>query len=162
MSTIHRWHFEQLRAGQKIAAYIVQISDPRDMVTYRDGGQGWTAAEVIGHLLDCERLFLERARLTVTQNCPMLHWGGQDEDVTRGRYNEWDMQTLLDTWRAAREDYLGYLSTVPEEAWAREGQHPTYPPFSLDDQLFLACWHEQNHIEQMTRILSEKINPGGG
>ena len=48
------------------------------------------------------------------------------------------------------------VSAVPEEAWTREGQHPQYPPFSLNDQLFLACWHEQNHIEQITRILAKQ------
>ena len=156
MSTICRWHFEQLRFSMNTVAYIVQTTPSQDMVTYRDGGTGWTAAEVIGHLLDCERLFVERAHLTVTQDCPELRWGGQDEDVIRGRYNEWDMRKLLDTWRAVREEYLAYLNTVPEEAWAREGRHPTYSPFSLVDQLFLACWHEQMHIDQITRLLQEK------
>ncbi len=156
MSTIRRWHFDQLRAGLKIVDYIVQTNRAEDLVTYRDGGNGWTAAEVMGHLLDCERLFLERAIMTATQDCPELRWGGQDEDVTRGRYNEWDLKTLVDTWRTVREEYLAYLGTVPEEAWAREGKHPVYPPFSLSDQLYLNCWHEQNHIEQITRILLEK------
>lgn len=161
MSTIRRWHFDQLRAGLSIVAYIVRANPPQDLVTYRDGGDGWTAAEVIGHLLDCERLFLERARLTVTQDNPMLRWGNQDEDVIQGRYNTWDMQELLDTWRAVREEYLAYLAGVPEEAWAREGLHPTYSPFSLNDQLFLACWHEQNHIQQITKILTEGLRAEG-
>jgi hypothetical protein len=156
MNTIRRWQFDQLRAALKIAAYIVQTNTVQDLTTCRDGGTGWTAAEVIGHLLDCERLFLERARLTVTQDCPDLHWGGQDEDVVKGRYNEWDMQELLGAWAVVREEYLAYLSTLPEEAWVREGKHPKYPPFSLNDQLFLTCWHGQNHLEQITRILQEK------
>lgn len=156
MSTVRRWHFEQLRATLDILAYIVQLNSAQDMATYRDGGSGWTAAEVIGHLLDCERLFLERAHMTVTEDCPMLRWGGQDEDVIAGRYNARDLREVLAELRAVREEYLTYLSTLPEEAWLREGGHPEYPPFSLNDQLFLDCWHEQIHLRQIIHILTEK------
>jgi uncharacterized damage-inducible protein DinB len=156
MSTIRKWHFEQLRYSWKTVHYIVQTTAANDLITYRDENEGWTIAEVIGHLLDCERLFLERARLTVTCDNPDLPFPDQNEDVIKGRYNERDPQAILADWQQVREDYLAYLSTVPEEAWTREGKHPRYAPFSLNDQLFLICWHDMIHIEQITRILTEK------
>jgi uncharacterized damage-inducible protein DinB len=156
MSTIRRWHFDQLRYSLKTVRYIAQTAAPQDLITYRDGNGGWTVAEVIGHLLDCERLFLERARLTMTTDCPDLPFPDQNEDVIKGRYNERDPQAVLADWRQVRDEYLAYLDTIPDEAWAREGKHPRYAPFSLNDQLFLICWHDMLHIEQMTRILTEK------
>jgi uncharacterized damage-inducible protein DinB len=156
MSTIRRWHFEQLRNALKTVFYIVQTGAKNDFITYRDNGDGWTAAEVIGHLLDCERLFLERARLTVSYDNPDLPFPDQDEEVIRGCYNERDLQAILADWQHVRDEYLAYLSTVPEDAWEREGKHPKYAPFSLNDQLFLICWHDTIHIEQITRILTEK------
>jgi uncharacterized damage-inducible protein DinB len=156
MSTIRRWHFEQLRYSWKTVAYIVQTAPKDDLITCRDENEGWTAAEVIGHLLDCERLFLERARLTVTCDNPDLPFPDQNEDVIKGRYNERDPQAILAEWGQVRDDYLAYLATIPDEAWDREGKHPRYAPFSLNDQLFLICWHDMIHIGQITRILTEK------
>jgi uncharacterized damage-inducible protein DinB len=157
MSTIRRWHFDQLRNSLKTVRYIVQTAAAGNLNTRRDSGDGWTAAEVIGHLLDCERLFLERARLTITQEDPDLPFPDQAEDVIRGRYNERDPQAILAEWAQARDEYLAYLSAIPDDAsWERQGKHPRYAPFSLNDQLFLICWHDLIHIEQITRILTEK------
>ncbi len=156
MSTIRRWHFDQLRYSLKAVLYIAQAAAPQDLITYRDGDDGWTVAEVIGHLLDCERLFLERAKLTMTYDCPDLPFPDQNEDVIKGHYNERDPQTVLADWGQVRDEYLAYLAAIPDDAWNREGKHPRYAPLSLNDQLFLICWHDMLHIEQITRILTEK------
>jgi DinB superfamily len=157
MSTIRRWHFDQLRNSLKAFRYIVQTTPPVDLITYRDSGEGWTSAEVIGHLLDCERLFLERARLTIAQDNPDLPFPDQNEDVIKGHYNERDPQAILADWQQTREEYLAYLGTIEDDAsWNREGKHPKYAPFSLNDQLFLICWHDSIHLEQLARILTEK------
>jgi hypothetical protein len=87
----------------------------------------------------------------------MLPFPDQDQAVIAGRYNERDWQVLLADWVQMREAYLDYLSTVREEDWAREGRHPQYAPFSLQDQLFLICWHDIGHVEQLTRILGQKM-----
>ena len=156
MTTIRRWHFDQLRFALKTVAFILHAAPIEDLVACRDGPQGWTAAEVVGHLLDCERLFVERAYLTQTQDNPLLPFPDQAEDVRKAQYNQRDPLETLALWQQTRGEYLAYLADVPEEDWAREGRHPTYPPFSLTDQLFLACWHDQVHIEQITRILTDK------
>jgi uncharacterized damage-inducible protein DinB len=156
MSAVRRLHFDQLRYVLKTVAFILQTTTAQNLVTYRDNHDGWTVGEVVGHLLDCERLFLERAQLTMTQDLPDLPFPDQAEDVRKGRYSERDPLAVFAEWQQAREEYLAYLATVPDENWDREGKHPKYSPFSLNDQLFLACWHDQVHIEQMTRILIEK------
>jgi hypothetical protein len=109
MSTIRRWHFEQLRCSLNAVRYIVQTTAAQDLVTYRDHDDGWTAAEVIGHLLDCERLFVERARLTMTCDRPALPFPDQDQEVIQGRYNERDPQTILTDWCQVRDEYLACM-----------------------------------------------------
>jgi uncharacterized damage-inducible protein DinB len=156
MSTIRRWHMEQLHNTLKIVHCLLQSVPLQDLITYRDGGDGWTVQEVLGHLLDCERLFVERARLTIEQDNPMLPFPDQDEEVIAGQYNTRDWQSVFADWAQTREAYTDYLKTVSDEDWAREGRHPPYDPFALQDQLFLACWHDIGHVEQMTRILGEK------
>ncbi len=155
MTTIRRWHFDQLRQALNTIQYIMHTTAPQHLITCRERDDGWTVAEVIGHLLDCERLFVERAHLTMTYDSPDLPFPDQDEDVRKGRYNERGVYAILRDWQQAREEYLEFLSTIPDDAWAREGNHPRYDPFSLNDQLFLACWHDQRHIDQITRILTK-------
>jgi hypothetical protein len=162
MSTIRRWHFDQLRYALKTVAFILQSVVAQDLVTYRDNHDGWTVAEVLGHLLNCEGLFLERATQIMTQDNPELRSPDQAEEVKKGCYNERDPQTIFAEWQQARAEYLAYLVAIPDEGWNREGGNPDYPPlFSLNDQLSLVCWHDQLHIEQMTRILIEKKLPVG-
>ncbi len=156
MTTIRRWHFDQLRYTLPTVRYMLHSVEAPALITYRDGGDGWTVAEVVGHLLDCDRLFVERAQLTVTQDLPDLPFPDQAEDVIKGRYNECDPLTTFVLWEQVRGEYLAYLGTVPDEAWEREGRHPIYAPLSLSDQLFLACWHDMIHVEQITRILTEQ------
>ena len=73
MTNVRHLHFEQLQNSLKTARYIVQTADPQALTTCRDHGTGWTVAEVIGHLLDCERLFVERAPRSrrITPTCPL-------------------------------------------------------------------------------------------
>ena len=80
--------------------------------------------------------------------------------MIKGRYNERDPQATLEEWAQVRDEYLAYLGTISDDtAWERAGRHPQYPPFSLNDQLFLICWHDMIHLEQITRILTEKSAP---
>jgi hypothetical protein len=156
MSNIRRWHFEQLHYALKTVAYILQSVSAQDLITYRDNHDGWTVAEVLGHLLNSDWLFLERATLIMTQDKPELPSLDPAEEVRKGCYNERDPQAIFAEWQQARAEYLAYLADIPDEGWNREGGNPNYPLFSLNDQLSLVCWHDQVHIEQMTRILTEK------
>lgn len=155
MATIRRWHMQQLQCTLNALEYIAHTTDSQHLTTFRERDEGWTIAEVLGHLLDCERLFLERARLTMTEDCPDLPFPDQNDDVRKGHYNTCDPDAILRDWRRVRGEYLDYLSTVPEDSWSREGKHPVYAPLSLNDQLFLACWHDQLHTDQIIRILTK-------
>jgi len=156
MSTIRRWHFDQLGFSLNTIQYLLRSKAANDLAACRDGEDGWTVAEVIGHLLDCELLFLERARLTMSFDCPELPFPDQAEDVRKAGYAERDAQAIFDEWRLARDAYLAYLAGIPEDGWKREGKPPKYDSFSLNDQLFLACWHDQVHIEQIMHILARE------
>jgi len=155
-STLRKWQFDQLQREVPIVQFIIETVPKETLITKREKPEGWTVAEVLGHLLDCERLFVQRAHLTVEQDCPELPFPNQDEDVKKGHYNERDPHTILNEWKMTREEYVTYLTPLLDEVWKREGRHPQYAPFSLDDQLALACRHTILHIEQMTRILACK------
>jgi uncharacterized damage-inducible protein DinB len=154
------FQLDQLRKTPQIIRTIINGITAQDATTYRDGGTGWTALEVLGHLRDYEAIFLERLTLTNEQPSggpePALPNPNPDQLAAEGRYNEQDLQATYDEWGNRREALVTYLQSVTDEGWQRVGVHPKRGRMTLQDQLSLYAWHDINHIEQMTRILAEQ------
>lgn len=150
------WQLSQLRKMIAILAYLVRQTSQQEATTYRDGGDGWTAAEVLGHLLDYEAIFLERARLMVENEGATLPNPDPDELVRTAGYNHQDIHSLYERWRAGREQLLAYLDERNENDWSRTGQHPKRGPFTLEQQLLLCVWHDTNHLEQICHTLATR------
>jgi uncharacterized damage-inducible protein DinB len=151
--TIRQWQLEQLAKAVKTVKYIVSTCNPEVSRNARDGGDGWTMREVMGHLRDFEAVFLERARLTLEQEMPDLPFPDPLQLVVEKAYNVDDLTDSFNVWAAARREHLALLEAVVEEDWERPANHPTRGRFTLTDQLFLTVWHDMNHIEQMAKIL---------
>lgn len=156
LKTIRTWQLEQLAKAVKTIELIVANCSPEVARTARDGGDGWTVVEVMGHLRDFEAVFLERARLTLEQEMPDLPFPDPVKMVVDRAYNDDDLMESLETWAASRREFLALLGGVADEDWERPANHPTRGPFTLTDQLFLTVWHDLNHIEQMAKILQGK------
>jgi len=156
LATVRNWQFDQLRKSLPVVRYIVQTVSADDMRTYRDGGTGWTALEVLCHLRDWEVMFQTRVRITVEQDNPELPNADPDRAALENRYNEQDIAGALDLWSQRRETYLAYLAELDESVWQRTARHPTRGLMTLMDQLALSAWHDVNHIDQMTKILTER------
>ena len=156
MEMIRDWQFDQLRKTPTVVGYLLQTSPTPDLTRYRDGGKGWTFLEVLCHLRDFETIFLERARLLMTQEYPDILHPDPDEMAAERRYNEQEPQAVYDEWVERREQFLSYLGDLEDDDWERAGRHPRRGRYSINDVLIVAAWHDTNHIEQMVRILDEK------
>ena len=156
LATIRGWQLDTLHKSISIIAYILQSTPVDDLKTYRDGGEGWTTLEVLGHLRDYEELFIKRAQLTLAEEFPLLPNPDPDELAVTNQYNQQDVMAVVATWTASRRKFIALLEGVADEDWERTANHPRRGPFTLNDQLLLTAWHDCNHIEQMARILAEK------
>lgn len=156
LETIRKWQFQQMEYAIQVIESLFKNAHPDDLTTYRDGGAGWTAVEVLGHLRDFETVFYERVYITVTQENPILPFPDPDELAQANGYNNRPWQTLLAEWKTERATHISFLKARDEADWERIAQHPRRGPFTLYDQLFLAPRHDALHIEQITRILAEK------
>lgn len=155
--TLRSWQFDIMRKSIRIVGDIVNAASPEDATTYRDGGNGWTATEVMCHLRDSEILFQERARLTLEQNGSAQPGGNNDQIAIERRYNEQPIKTVYGEWVAQREAFLAFFEQLDEAQWTtNHSVHVRRGPMTLSDQLALTAWHDVNHIEQMTRTLAEK------
>ncbi len=158
-ATIREWQIDQLRKAPTVAAYIVQATPAADLTTYRDGGDGWTALEALGHLWDYEPVMYERARVTLEQDSPDLPGGDQEAMAREKRYNDQSPVQLAREWAQRRQPLVTLFEGVAEDQWSRPARHPRRGLMTLSDLLALVAWHDTNHLEQMTRTLAEKRAP---
>ena len=152
---IRGWQLSQLDKAISIFENVIAGVSDEDMRMLRDGEEGWTTLEVLCHLRDYEAVFLQRVRMTVQQDNPVLPSPDPEILVFEKSYNEDDPQTVLADWKKLRQEQHGFLSACADDAWERPAKHPRRGAFTLHDQLFLTVWHDTNHLEQILRILKE-------
>lgn len=156
IETIRTWQFQRMELATRTVEALCSLAEPDALVSLRDGDDGWSVTQVLGHLRDFERLFLERATLTITQENPPLPFPDPDELAAQNAYQQTPWTQHLQDWQSARLDLLTFLRNRTETDWERIAQHPTRGVFTLHDQLFLTTLHDCIHLEQITRILSGK------
>ena len=159
MSPMPRYRRWQIMAIEKnmlnIKHVVTTISDPA-VFDKRDGGDGWTISEVLGHLADTDSYFLARARALAEGDEPPQGSGRSvDERVKDASYAEQDAVELLQRWLKASAAYHEYLSSLPddEELWERPGRDADGGGFTLNDQLILSAYHDLDHLHQIVKII---------
>ena len=160
MSSMPRYRRWQLWALEKnllnIDHLVTSISDPAAF-SKRDGGDGWTISEVLGHLADVDAYFMSRARALADGEEPPASSGrSADETVAEAGYAEQNALDLLEKWKQVRLPYHKLLASLPEddeELWERPGRDADGGGFTLNDQLVLSAYHDLDHIHQIVKII---------
>jgi hypothetical protein len=121
-----------------------------------EGGDSWSAFNVIGHLIDGERVnWIPRAQM-------ILEYGESEVFVPFDRLahmksnQDQSIEQLLDTFSKLREENLTTLAgwNLQPEDLDRRGMHPTFGPITLSNLLSTWAMHDLTHLHQLTRILA--------
>lgn len=114
----------------------------------------WTVKEILGHLIDDERIFVYRI-LTVARHDPLVI-PGFDENlyVATAGFEPRPLADLLAEYRATRAATLAFLSGLSREAWDRRGVVNGYEA-SVRGLAFHVAGHELHHL----RVLRERYLP---
>jgi uncharacterized damage-inducible protein DinB len=157
MSVYRSWQFDSMEKSLVIAEQIITTIADSSVFDKRDGGDGWTISEVLGHLADVEAIFHDRTKLTVENDNPKLPFPDPNQLVIEHGFASQKAMAVLKQWQANRVPFLEYLKSLPEDeaTWERSAQHPTRGNFTLNDQLMLTAWHDTNHIHQIVKIINE-------
>ena len=159
MPRYRRWQLWALEKNMLNIEHIVSTIDDPAVFSKRDGGDGWTISEVLGHLFDVDSAFLARARaLAEGEDPPQGSGRSQDEMVIEAGYAEQDAQDLLEKWQAARVPYHALMASLPEddeELWERPGRPADGGGFTLNDQLILSAYHDLDHLHQIVKIIRQ-------
>lgn len=115
----------------------------------------WSIQENIGHLLDLEPLWLERAEQLFRGAAEMA-----PADLTNRRTHEADhnarqLADLLGAFRVARAELVRLLSQADEATIVRSALHPRLrTPMRLIDLAFFVAEHDDHHLAAITELLA--------
>ena len=125
-------------------ALIGSISESRGDFRYEEGK--WSIKEVIGHLIDCERIFAYRALRFARGDETPLSGFEQDDYVRNGGFGKRTLSDLANEYEHVRQSTIALFSNLDDEAWVRIGSSNNNPA-SVRALAFMVAGHERHHIE---------------
>lgn len=128
---------------------LARIGEKKSRYRYAPGK--WSIREVIGHLIDAERVFTYRALTFARADHNPLP--GFDENMWASSSNadSRTLKSLLDELKAVRSATLGLFSGFTEEQLARTGIASGHQ-VSVRGLLYVTTGHERHH----TKILRDR------
>jgi len=142
---------DAIAALTSVAAETTQLfeSITSDVGAYAPGK--WTLKEVLGHLIDDERIFAYRA-LCVARREPLpLPGFDEKEYVAATRFESRSIADLLREYRAVRAATIAFFESLTAEEWLRKGTVNGYIA-SVRGLAFHIAAHELHHL----RVVREK------
>ena len=134
-------------------AAVEGLSDEQLDTPYRDGG--WTVRQVVHHLADSHMNAYARFKWVLTENNTTIKTYDQDQWATLP-----DMKMPVDASMSIIDGlhrrWTKFLSSLPEDAWARRAIHPERGEISMEDLLDIYSEHGQNHVKQITDLRARK------
>ena len=96
-------------------------SIPTEKQNYRYQDGKWSVAQVIGHLIDAERVFSFRAFAFARGDDQALPGMDQDDYVEKGNHESYEFGDLIHEFDALRRSNLILFSNLEDSAWDRSG-----------------------------------------
>jgi hypothetical protein len=126
---------------------------PASVSTYRYAPGKWSVNEVVGHLIDSERIFAARA-LRFARNDPTPVPGFEQDDYVRNAaFDAYPLSELATELTTVRESTLFLFRHLGEEAWTRRGI-ANNAEVSVRALAYIIAGHELHHREILrTRYL---------
>jgi hypothetical protein len=139
------------------AALDALLRDLPEAWTLRDEGENtWSVFDVVGHLIDGERVnWMPRARM-VLQSGERATFVPFDREGHLREGQDKSLGQLLDEFARLRSENLRELRGLDlrQEDLERRGRHPAFGVVTLSE--LLATWtvHDLTHLHQISRIMA--------
>jgi len=137
---------------------------PETWTLQNEGENTWSAFDVVGHLIHCERTdWMPRART-------VLQFG---ESQTFGPFDRWghvresqgkSMEQLLDEFARLRSENLDELRALnlQQQDLERRGRHPALGVVTLSELLATWAVHDLTHLHQISRVMAHQYRDAVG
>lgn len=122
---------------------------------YRYAPGKWSVKEVVGHLIDAERIFACRALRFARNDATPLPGFEEDDYVLHGRFDERRLSDILREYGNVRAATIDLFASLHEEAWSRTGT-ANGAVVSVRALAWITAGHELHHRNVVqTRYMGE-------
>ena len=118
---------------------------PAHRGTYRYAEGKWSIAEVVGHMIDLERMFGYRALRFARADATPIEGFDENAYVPPGEFDRRTVADLVDEFAAVRRATLALIRGFPPGAWTRIGT-ANGKPISVRALIYIIAGHERDHL----------------
>ncbi|HWO01771.1 MAG TPA: DinB family protein [Blastocatellia bacterium] len=113
---------------------------------FRYAPEKWSVKEVVGHLIDSERIFGYRALRFARNDQTPLSGFEQNDYVREASFDDQSLSDLASELEHVRRANLLLMRGLTDEAWARRGE-ANGNPVSVRALAYMIAGHELHHME---------------
>ena len=140
--------------GQILSLLSSQLDDtlallrhiPESQAGFRYAPDKWSIKELVGHVIDTERIFAYRALRFGRGDSTELSGFEQDDYVRGGSFSERSLSDLAEEYEHVRRSTISLLANLDDEAWSRRGS-ANNNEVSVRALAFIIAGHERHHVE---------------
>jgi uncharacterized damage-inducible protein DinB len=138
--------------GEIIETLEVQLKEMRELLgtvsekkgEFRYAAGKWSVKEVLGHIIDTERIFAYRLLRIAREDKTPLAGFEQDDYVKTGNFSARLLGDILEEFAAVRRATIVLVGSLEEAAWLRRGI-ANQKEISVRAQAFIIAGHERHH-----------------
>jgi DinB family protein len=120
-----------------------RVAPERETHRYAEGK--WSIREIVGHLIDSERVFGYRAFAIARGDRNNMPGFDQNEYISSSPYDRLDLEDLLSEFRLVRLSNIAMLRTLDEASWTRVGT-ANDNQVSVRALAFIIAGHVRHHM----------------
>ena len=129
---------------QMIATLNFFTSLTEEKASHRYAPGKWSIKEIVGHIVDSERIFAYRAlRFARNDKSPLMGFE-QDDYVINGDFDRRELSDLIKEYEHVRRASIDLFKALKEEAWERQGE-ASEAEVSVRALAWIICGHELHH-----------------
>jgi hypothetical protein len=136
-----------------VAAMETQSSETQKLLSsldeskaaFRYADDKWSVKEVLGHVIDAERIMSYRLlAIARGETAPLPGWE-EDDYVRAASFDRWRLSELAEHYALVRRANIILLRNLPEEAWDRRGT-ANGNPTTVRGLAWGIVGHERHHV----------------
>jgi hypothetical protein len=119
---------------------------PADRGTFRYAPEKWSVKEVLGHIIDCERIYTYRALRTARGDQTPLPGFDENAYVPASGANQRAFDDLANEFAHVRRATIAFWQSVPPDALTNRGT-ANGVTFSVRTLAYLTAGHARHHLQ---------------
>ena len=135
-------------------AFYRKLTD--DQANFRYAPDNWSIKELLGHLIDCERIYQYRALCIARGEKTSLPGFEQDLYVTQSNASSRTIESLMQDFEAVRQSSISLFKSFTEEMHDNVGNANGYD-MTVRAIAFIVPGHEKHHLEMVKERYLPKL-----